>query len=300
MHNTSPGKRSFYKYLTPDTTLAILETQSVRYSSPLAFNDPFDIQAGLHFEFDLSGLHEKTIDRIHTLAAAPSAPNVDSNDVWGQLVLKIREYFPTHGFNRQHLIKLTAPPFVELNRTIAVTQEQYQAHWREKLLPSIRVFCVCEECDNLLMWSHYAKDHTGAVLELWSLPEEDNLLSIARPIDYNSSPFPFFTEAEWIDDLTGIKKLDFDALHQKYAYAKSELWKYEKEWRVWYPNSNSNKLFDTVPLRQSEVASIYFGCNADSDFIRKSLEQCRISFPNVTAFQAHKSSTSYALEFTEI
>ena len=164
MHNTSPGKRPFYKYLTPETTMAVLNSQSVRYSSPLAFNDPFDIQAGLHFEFELTGLHEKIIDRIHAFAAAPSAPNVDSSDVWGQIVLKAREYYPTHGFNKKHWIELTAPPFAGVNKIIAATQEQYKAHWQEKLLPSIRVFCVCEERDNLLMWAHYAKDHTGAVI----------------------------------------------------------------------------------------------------------------------------------------
>ncbi len=300
MHSTAPGKRPFFKYMTPETTLAVLGSRSVRYNSPLAFNDPFDFQSGLHFEFDLSGLHEKVVNRIHEFAAAQSVPEVDSSDGWGQLVLKAREYYPTHGFNRDRWLELTASPFAELNRVILITQAQYQDHWQSKLLPGIRVFCVSEERDNLLMWAHYAKDHTGAVLELWSLPEEDNPLSIARPIEYASNPLPFFTEAEWIDDMTGIKKLDFSAMYKRYAYAKSDQWSYEREWRVWYPYSEGKETFDTVPLRQSEVAAVYFGCKASSDFVQQALSACRNSFPATKAYQAKKLEHMYAIQYTEI
>lgn len=300
MHSAPPGKRAFYKYLTPETTLNVLRSQSVRYNSPLSFNDPFDVQSGLHFEFDLARLHAKVVDRIHAFAAATSVPDVDSGDVWGQLVLKAREYYPTHGFNRERWIKLTAPSFANICEVIRDTQERYQAHWRHKLLPGVRVFCVSEDRDNLLMWAHYARDHTGTVLELWSLPEEDNPLSVARPIEYAENPLSFFTEAEFIDDMTGLRKLDFIALYKRYAYAKSDHWSYEREWRVWYPFSKSVEKFDTVPLRKSEVGAIYFGCKATSDFIQQSLQICRTSFPDAKAFKASKSGNRYAVEYTEI
>lgn len=300
MHSAPPGKRAFYKYLTHETTLAVLGSRSVRYNSPLAFNDPFDIQSGLHFEFDLAGLHAKVVDRIHEFASATSMPDVDSSDVWGQLVLKVREYYPSHGFDRKRWIELTAPSFANLSQVIRDTQEQYQALWGKKLLPGVRVFCVSEERDNLLMWAHYARNHTGAVLELWSLPEEDNPLSVARPIEYAKNPLPFFTETEFIEDLTGIRKLDSDGLYRRYAYAKSDLWSYEREWRVWYPFSESKESFDTVPLRNSEVAAIYFGCNASPEFVQRALEICRALYPHTKTFKARKSGVRYALEYTEI
>lgn len=300
MHSAPPGKRAFYKYLTPETTLAVLGNRSVRYNSPLAFNDPFDLQSGLHFEFDLSGLHAKVVDRIHEFAAAPSVPEVDSSDVWGQVVLKARECYPSHGFNRERWIELTAPSFADLSQVIRDTQEEYQAHWQDRLLPGVRVFCVSEDRDNLLMWAHYARDHTGAVLELWSLPEEDNSLSVARPIEYAPKPLPFFSEAEFIENLTGIRKLDFRALYRRYAYVKSDHWAYEREWRVWYPYSESKEPFDTVPLRKSEVAAIYFGCKASSDFVLQALQMCRMFFPDAKAFKASKSRNGYGVEYTEI
>jgi hypothetical protein len=228
-NHAGPGERPFYKYVSPDTALAILRSQSVRYSSPLSFNDPFDIQSGLHFDFDLSTLHGKVLDRLNELASAPDEPPVDHEDVWGKVVLAARKHYPKHGFPRERWEQLTRPSFNHLIEVIADTQKRYQEHWRSVLLPGIRVFCVSEERDNLLMWAHYARDHAGCVFELWSLPDEDNPLSVAMPVDYAEAPPPFFTEQEWLDDLMGIKNLDIHALYRRYAYVKSDHWAYERE-----------------------------------------------------------------------
>ncbi|WP_332813872.1 DUF2971 domain-containing protein [Ramlibacter sp.] len=297
---TGPGKRPFYKYVSPDTALAILRTKTVRYSSPLLFNDPFDVQSGLHFDFDLKSLHRKVLDRLGELAAAPDAPSVDPEDVWGKVVLAARSYYPARGFPRERWSQMSAPLFEMLVGIIEDTQRRYRDHWREKLLPSSRIFCVTEERDNLLMWAHYAKEHTGAVLEFWSLPEEDNSLSVARPVMYASRPPPFFTEAEWLDDLMGIKKLDTSALYRRYAYVKSDHWSYEKEWRAWYPLATSPEMYDTVQLHPRELRAVYFGCRASSSFVQEAKTLVGNSFADVSCFSARKSEAAYELSYVEI
>lgn len=296
----APGKRPFYKHATAGTTLAVLRSGCFRYSSPLLFNDPFDIQSGLHFDFDLSELHGKVLDRLEELAASAEEPAVIPGDVWGQLVLAVRSHFPTHGFPRARWAETTAPSFQALLGVIEDTQKQYREHWRSRLLPGIRVFCVTEERDNLLMWAHYSKDHTGAMFELWSLPEEDNPLSVARPVEYCESPPPFFSEREWLDDFMGLKKLDPSALYRRYAYAKSGHWSYEKEWRVWYPLSDTAEMYDTMPIRASELRAIYFGCRAEQAFVQEAKLLMSGAFPDATAYQARKNESSYGLSFDEI
>lgn len=277
----------------------MLKNRTIRYSSPLAFNDPFDFQSGLHFDFDIDKLQSKVLDRLHEFAAAPIEPQVDREDVWGRLVLEVRKYYPTHGFPRDRWQSMGAEPFAWLVQQIRLTQKKYQEHWWSKLLPGLRVLCVCEERDNLLMWAHYAKDHTGAVLEFWSLPEEDNPLSVAQAVKYVDSPPSFFTEAEWLDDLTAIKKLNSDALYQRYAYAKSTHWAYEREWRVWYPLAESG-LHEYMPIRSSEFTSLYFGCRALPKFRDEALALVRSNFPQVRAFQACKREGAFALDYKEI
>jgi hypothetical protein len=301
MSSQGPGKRSFFKYAPPDTILAILRNQTIRYSSPLSFNDPFDFQSGLHFEFDLDSLHGKVLDRLFELAVAPNEPDVDKADPWGKLVLLIRQHYPTHGFPRGRWEQESSDQFAWLISEIRATQKRYQEHWWKTLLPGIRVFSVSEERDNLLMWAHYAKDHTGAVLEFLSLPDEDNPLSVAQPVQYVDHPPPFFTEAEWIDDILSIQKFDINELYRRYAYYKSRKWRYEKEWRVWYPLIPSPAtLFNDMPIRQSEFASLYLGCKATDSFAYEAASLARKAFPSVRIFRARKSKHAYALEYAEI
>jgi hypothetical protein len=295
-----PCKRAFYKYASADTVLAILSSGTVRYSSPLLFNDPFDIQSGIHFDFDPATLHTKVIDRIHELAAASSEPTVDPTDPWGKLVLEARRHYRTHSFPRERWLELTRAPFAALVEEFRRTQQQYQAHWWNKLLPGVRVFCVSEDPDNLLMWAHYAREHTGAVLELWSLPEEDNPLSVASAVEYREVPPAFFSEAEWIDDLTGVRQLDFSAFYRRYAYIKSNHWSYEREWRVWYPLADETGRHDPVPVRGSEFTSIRFGCRADPAFVKEALALLRERFPTTRALRAKKRDGEYGLGYEEV
>ena len=94
------GKRSFFKYASHEAALAMLKSKTVRYSSPLLFNDPFDMQAGLNFDFDVDLLNEKLVARMEQLSRGPEEPLVDKDDPWGQMILLMREKISTHGFGR--------------------------------------------------------------------------------------------------------------------------------------------------------------------------------------------------------
>jgi hypothetical protein len=234
------------------------------------------------------------------LAAAPRKPEVILGDVWGQVVLAARANYPKYGFPRDRWAEKTAQSFVDLVRIIEDTQRRYREYWQSKLLPGMRVFCVTEERDNLLMWAHYSKDHTGAVFEFWSLPEEDNPLCVAKPVVYTESPPPFFSEREWIDDFMGLKKLDVSGLSRRYASAKSRHWAYEKEWRVWYPLSTAPEMYDAIPIRQNELRRIYFGCRANSAFVAEAKQLLADAFPNAMTYQARKDERTYGLSFHAI
>jgi hypothetical protein len=271
---------------------------TARYSTPLAFNDPFDVQAGLHFDFDPLELHDAVVDRIGELAALEQKPFVDTEDPWGQMVLLAHKYFPKNGFSRDRWIGLTKPAFDNLLPIIHDTQVKYQRNWQEEQLPGIRVFCVSEDRDNLLMWAHYAKDHRGAVFELWSLPDEDNSLSAAVPVQYVNSPIPFYSKTDWVDDLVSVRRLDIRSLYQEYACTKSSHWSYEKEWRVWYPLSKTDT-YDYLPIRRSELKAVYMGCQSELALQETVSHLLRVKYPEARLFLARKSDSRYTLEYAE-
>lgn len=295
-----PGRRPFYKYVTPQTALAILEFGTVRYGCPLGFNDPFDIQAGLHLDFDFDSFHKKFLCRLEVLASNPTAPKVDLSNVWGKFVFRVWELSKKGGFQAAIWEKMTRSSFRQLFESARVNQCDYKRHW-EEILSKIRVFCVTERNDNLLMWAHYAADHMGVVFEFWSLPEEDNLLSVAQPVEYVKKPLPFLTELELVDSLTGLGELDDKALYRRYACTKSEHWKYEREWRVWYPYPDDLNLpYDDKPIRTTEFKAIYLGCRMDSKPRERMLALIKSKFPETEIFQARKAENEYALMFSKV
>lgn len=248
----------------------------------------------------MSALPSKILDKLETLASQEQEPDVDRADPWGRLVDIVRLKYPTHGFPRVAFEETAGPLFSSLAEEIRKTQQQVQDHWLTEFLPRLRVFCVSEDRDNLLMWAHYAKDHTGLVFELRSLPEEDNPLSVAEPVLYCNSPPPFFTEAEWIDHILAIKKLNFQELSRRYAHSKSSHWQYEREWRVWDLRASGPEAFSDYPIRPNEVSSLYFGCIADPSFKEEAIALVRKAFPHVRFYQATKAGQAYELSYSEI
>ncbi|MDZ4857099.1 MAG: hypothetical protein SGJ26_19965, partial [Nitrospirota bacterium] len=77
------AKERFFKYTSASTALKILESSAVRYSSPLLFNDPFDVQSGLHFEFEIESLPEKIFQRIEQLVASDREPEPQEGNILG-------------------------------------------------------------------------------------------------------------------------------------------------------------------------------------------------------------------------
>lgn len=300
MANEHPGHRSFFKYASPDAARATLMNRTVRYSSPLKFNDPFDIQTGLHFDFDPQKLHGKLVDYLDAFASSPTAPEVDKQDPWGEMALQFRNSYPTLGFDKHRWRKLTEDSFnKDLLPVIKNTQVEYSAYWKNAL-PRMRVFCVSEERDNLLMWAHYAKDHTGVVFEFLSLPEIDSTLSILQKVEYSISPPTFFTEQEWLDDLLTIKRFNLSILRNRFILNKSKEWEYEKEWRIWYPDSNTEDGHDYIPISQQELPKMFIGCRADTKFKKEIITLAREGFPNIQIYQASARADKYSLEYREI
>jgi hypothetical protein len=287
----------FFKYTSASAAVKILESSAVLYRSPIQFNDPFDVQSGLHFEFDVDSLPDKILDEIERLVSMEQKPDIPDADL-GKSVLHMWEMIKARGFfPRERARSLLRPVLATLSNAAVVFQQQYQRAWWTEFLPRLRVFSVSEVRDNLLMWSHYSKEHTGVVFEFRVMPEQDNPLCAARPVQYRAVPPPFFTEREWLDEFFGLRDLPATDLYFRYAYVKSDVWAYEKEWRVWdlLPQVE-DKLYSSYPLRQDEVAAVYFGCRIAPD-IKAQILRLMSAHPNAVAFQARKASDEFKLRF---
>lgn len=60
-------KKFFYKYVTAEVAATTLRNRSLKYSSPVLFNDPFDNQTRIDYGFTLSELQERFVGELYRL-----------------------------------------------------------------------------------------------------------------------------------------------------------------------------------------------------------------------------------------
>ena len=117
---------------------------------------------------------------------------------------------------------------------------------REK---NVGMCCFSEYPDNILMWSHYANNHTGICLKFFN--NSNAFFKYAQKVHY-SRKYP--------------KKNYFsvnDNNYYKYSLlTKAVQWKYEKEWRLIITEREKHKKY-IFPIELLD--GIIFGCNANQD-----------------------------------
>lgn len=291
-------KEFFYKFADMDTAKLILETQKFRFSSPLTFNDPFDIQTELFFNFNISDLPERVTSEVHAIVTGQRKVELSGNSDWIKATSFLREKHLQGEYRREHLDFLVKPLIEHLTSVFEESRRKYNEHWKN-LLKRIKVFCVSENSESILMWSHYAKYHTGLCFKLKVLPEKDNPICAAQKVDYLSSPPSFFSLEEWVDSIVLDNEVDFSGLNYRYPLAKSDVWKYEHEWRVWAPFDDNGKKYLDMSIIEGEIDSIYFGANADPSQM-KELVSISKKHGIRKFYKASKAITTYGINYHQI
>ena len=266
------------------------------------FNDPFDVQSGLHFDFDIQSLPDRIFRWLEELVTRDTKP-VFSNpqNTWAMAVTRMWEMKATHGFLIDRAWTTFRPVLERLKDQIALFQSQIQEHTWKNFLQRLRVFSLSENRDNLLMWAHYAKDHKGAVFEFLVLPEDDNALCAAQPVIYSKKPPYLRTEEQLRESMFEGKRPDINILYFQYVRVKSDIWEYEKEWRVWYPLPEATEaLYEDVPLRQKEIGAIYLGCRMDMHTKKEIISLVSARYPDAKLFQASKAADDFRLDYDAI
>lgn len=294
------NEKHFYKYTSSETAKIILNSRKFRYSSPLLFNDPFDVQTELTFDFDINNFHSKVVEEMIRLASFDEAISFEEETDFKETITLLKRHIKKEGkvnlLLKSGLVEINK----ETNRVLEDMRLNYNFMWRE-FLKSLRVFSMSTKYDSILMWSHYANNHTGVVFKLKVLPEEDNLICVANPVIYKSKPLKFFSKDLLIKDILGLQKLEYNKMYRQYAKTKYDLWSYESEWRVWtFEWDHQNKLYSDYKLFPNELETVYFGCNINDEDLNQIKKLSLGINPNVSFKKAKRTVGEYILEFDEI
>lgn len=136
-----------------------------------------------------------------------------------------------------------------LNNTIMLQREDLNNAVNEASIELNRIACLTIKKDNLPMWTHYAKQHTGVCIE-YDTSNIQNALTINRlfPVRYQNN----FMDAISYMMRNNDKKFTF---FDNIAIHKLKDWEYEQEWRLLL---NKGQLFDSpeqVPMELKKTRS---------------------------------------------
>ena len=256
---TSPNRRHdrrfFYKYMPSETARIVLANRTLRWSSPVLFNDPFDIHPDtLHF--DGTELQQALMEEIASLLCNPECTVVADPRL--EYMLDVARKSTPERRAAMAVVTKEYKPFVP-DPTNDSLQELKEV-WSD-MVSNMRVLCLSEVNDLTAMWAHYAASATGVVLQFEAVDGLDSPLLVARPVTYEDSP-PAITRArEWARLMTRSPDWQNDmSLFDNYEHTKTTEWRSEKEWRISSMKRRGEiGEYSDYPFNVRELSAVYFG-----------------------------------------
>ena len=145
------------------------------------------------------------------------------------------------------------------------------------------IISLTERNDSLLMWGHYASNHTGVAIMIETLTKTPNFFKVA--------PFPVIYNAE--RPVLWYPKYEARELMEVSFLRKADVWSYEKEWRIIRREGTG-----VLTLPRHQIVGLVFGAKTDArekDALKAHLEN-RSTF---RFYQAALDPNEYRLSVSE-
>ena len=222
-----------YKYMRGDENgiLRLFRDEMLRFTQPVEFNDPFEMQPFLKGLAD-----EPTIEKqFHEGFGTTLGPEIDA--ILAKLTPEQRARVDRDLFSEK--VQQQAPQALGLLKTMMdVVTPLIGRQIYDTVNENLGALCLTEEPASLLMWAHYADDHKGAVIEF-----DARHAFFGRRRGPNDD-FRHFREVTYTQQRPEVFLADSDAID--FFYFKSTEWEYEHEWRLIVPLADCSKRIDRI------------------------------------------------------
>ena len=266
-----------YKYYSVKGGIATLRFGRLRLSPPNTFNDPFEF--GMNVDYSAvskDGLKEylRTSTEMFNAWREIHAPGQDS--------FSIRRYYD------DHLDEIVDERFAAFPGNVLAEQEKSC----DRASKFWAVTCFCENHDSILMWSHYAEQHEGMLIEFDSnhLPfhnDPESLVKVRYSKDKPVYIYKFGMEG-------------FEEQFQIFSIQKHIGWQYEQEWRMIIPQKSLVQ-GKCAPLFVGAVKAVTFGCRCKPETQQSVLGILKNPIlGHIKKFRAKPNQTEYKLDIVEM
>lgn len=261
--------KCFYKYRKwKKKQKRILTHNEIYFASIDQFNDPFDCR--IPIRLDKLSRNER-LNWVFEMAKR-ELPDKDEDALW-KAAKEVVESPEHKGENLLKKIRKSQNKFIEKN---------------------VGVFSMTTDCQNIIMWSHYADSHSGFCVGL----------SVLKLLDFCKNK----------QKKTGCK---FDRMQVDYAYkypfidanllrtgkaltqvlaTKSKFWKYEREYRLLIHDVTRWP----IKLPDGIITCVILGCESDDELRTDIISILRQKTIKPSLYKAKMKDLSFGLDFEEI
>src|SRR5262249_18594437 len=153
------------------------------------------------YGFEWDDLREPVLQWVIDRLTEPDPPKLAEDNMHAPMILEARRKHWGDG-DPAKLRKIFEPECVRLINTLKQDDEPARRVW-QKMKDTYRILCLSAVHDNILMWSHYADCHRGAVLEFGPVKESNSPFLFARPVTYSATVPVAATLEEFLKFVTG-------------------------------------------------------------------------------------------------
>lgn len=279
--------------MSAPTAAIVLKNRTLRWSSPVLFNDPFDVPRELSFSLTPVNIVQALARRV---AALIKEPPRDTSNLESELCLVIDAV--KSGISEELKARLieSAQESGKTHRPTGQGMETLREMWRN-WLPQFRILCLTESPEHAAMWYHYADQYRGVVLELRCADEHDSAWLAAKPVTYPRLKPLVYTAEGWAELLTLRHEIAVRTILETAIYTKAPDWEYEGEWRTMtFKRKDDTGLFTDYKLHPEELSAVYFGPRI-SRHERETIAHLASNYPNAKLLNV-SIGMSRAFEFT--
>jgi hypothetical protein len=281
----------FYKYVSAATAEIVLTNRTLRWSTPGTLNDPFDMQFDLAARVNEDRVCELALQKLWDALYGDGPIRVGNS--LGRLLTRARgavAHLTRAEFDRQFGETLRESLAV-IHSTLPSLHATVRAHFA-----TCKVLCLTDDPANMLMWSHYADQHRGAVLEFVSAPGLDSPWRTARRIQYEMDVPPLMNEELLASILAGESGFDKEEIIQRMVYTKSAAWAYEREWRIFTGvGRDVHAPYEDIPFAPQELAGVILGCRVDEAAAVRIREILNASYAHAVLSQSVQGPSGFRL-----
>lgn len=266
--------------MSPGTAKAVLENSTLRWSSPILFNDPFDVPREMSFGINPEDILHALSLRMTELINSPPDDTSDLQPEIRLIIETVKKGIPEN--IKKDLIEGLKDVAKE-HQPRSDSLDELRTMWRA-FIPDFRILCLAESPMHAAMWSHYAEQYSGAVLEFLCVDELDSAWLAAKPVRYPESKPEIYTAEGWAKILTMPHRKAIKTIIDISTFTKSQDWSYENEWRVTsFKRPNDIGHYTDYKFHPDELSTVYLGpmiSSADREILIKLAK----NYPNVVVW----------------